>query len=115
MRRADACFSKGCDFLSSIGKSATASILPHSFRNEPLRKDCVHKAVLPARSERAAHFISVWRWGAETVMAMNLTVPDATAIFKSIKQACEEREAVEIEIGELRWKTDARLRSSDGI
>jgi hypothetical protein len=48
-------------------------------------------------------------------MAMNLTVPDATAIFKSIKQACEEREAVEIEIGELRWKTDARLRSSDGI
>jgi len=51
--------------------------------------------------------------GVDNVQAMKLSVKDATEIFKSIRSACEMREIKEIEVGELTWKTDARLQPED--
>ncbi len=51
--------------------------------------------------------------GIENVQAMRLLIADATAIFRSIKSACDMQEVVEIKVGELSWKTDARLQSTD--
>src|SRR5579863_2713612 len=47
--------------------------------------------------------------GIDNVQTMRLSISDAIEIFKSIKSACEMHEISEIRVGQLSWKTDARL------
>lgn len=50
--------------------------------------------------------------GAGEIQAMELSVSQAQEIFQSIKRACDLQEIAEIKIGDLSWKTDARLQSN---
>jgi hypothetical protein len=51
--------------------------------------------------------------GIDNVQAMKLSIGDATEIFESIRTACETCEIKEVKIGELSWKTDARIHPED--
>ncbi len=42
---------------------------------------------------------------------MGLSIDEAGEIFGSMKRACDHHEIVEIKVGELSWKTDARSKS----
>lgn len=44
---------------------------------------------------------------------MRLSIGDAREIFKSIESACETQGIGEIRVGELSWKTDARLHGAE--
>jgi hypothetical protein len=44
--------------------------------------------------------------------SMTLSVDEATQIFRSIQRACDLQEVVEIQVGDLSWKTVARLKSN---
>jgi hypothetical protein len=51
--------------------------------------------------------------GADGVETMKLSVDETMQLFESIRSALETRDIKEIKVGELSWKTDARIRSSD--
>ena len=42
---------------------------------------------------------------------MKLSVDEARQILRSIKNACDLNDVEEIKVGQLTWKTDARIRS----
>ena len=44
---------------------------------------------------------------------IKLSVDEARQVLQSMKQACELNDVVEIKVGELTWKTDARPTSKD--
>ena len=50
--------------------------------------------------------------GSDVVQSMKLSVKEAEQIFRSIKQACDLQDVVEVKIGDLSWKTDARVKSN---
>ena len=56
--------------------------------------------------------MSLGAGGSEVIQSMNLSVGEAQEIFRSIKRACDLHEIAEIKIGELSWRTDARLKSN---
>ena len=56
--------------------------------------------------------LSVGAGGSEVIQSMKLSVGEAQEIFQSIKRACDLHEIVEIKVGELSWRTDARLNSN---
>ena len=56
--------------------------------------------------------MSVGAGGSEVIQSMKLSVGEAQEIFQSIKRACDLHEIVEIKVGELSWRTDARLKSN---
>jgi hypothetical protein len=55
------------------------------------------------RVELTLNFMTV-----DDVFSMNLSVNEASEIFRSIKSACDKNGITEIKVGELSWKTDAR-------
>jgi hypothetical protein len=47
----------------------------------------------------------------DNIQSMRLSIDQAREIFRSIKRACELEEIVATKVGELSWRTDARLKS----
>jgi hypothetical protein len=56
--------------------------------------------------------MSVGAGGSESIQSMTLSVDDLKQIFGSIQRAYNLNEIVEIEIGDLSWKTDCRIQSN---
>jgi hypothetical protein len=59
--------------------------------------------------------MSVSSDGGDVIQSMSLSVDEAKQIFQSIKRACDLHEIVEVKVGELSWKADARLQSNPDI
>jgi hypothetical protein len=56
--------------------------------------------------------MSLGALGSDVVESMKLSVNEAEQIFRSIKHACDLQDVVEVKIGDLSWKTDARVKSN---
>ncbi|SFQ13466.1 hypothetical protein SAMN05216330_11675 [Bradyrhizobium sp. Ghvi] len=56
--------------------------------------------------------VSVGSGGSEVIQSFALSIDDAKKIFQSIERAYHHRDLAEIELGELWWKTDCRVRSN---
>ncbi|WP_204280227.1 hypothetical protein, partial [Raoultella ornithinolytica] len=50
--------------------------------------------------------------GPDFEMSVALSIDEAKRIFRSIERAYDDRELVEIKLGDLSWKTDCRVRSN---
>jgi 23S rRNA pseudoU1915 N3-methylase RlmH len=48
----------------------------------------------------------------DNIQAMKISIEDAKEIVRSIKRACDLNEIEEIKVGDLCWKTDARIQSA---
>lgn len=59
--------------------------------------------------------LSLISLNADDVQSNKLSVSDATQLFHSIKRACDLQDVVEVKVGDLSWKTDARLKSDPAL
>ena len=50
--------------------------------------------------------------GFDFTMSVALSINETNRIFRSIERAYDNRELVEIKLGDLSWKTDCRVRSN---
>lgn len=62
--------------------------------------------------EAEVELVSVGSGGSEVIQSFALSIDDAKKIFQSIERAYHHRDLAEIELGELWWKTDCRVRSN---
>jgi hypothetical protein len=57
--------------------------------------------------------LTLFSGSVEFTQSMELSIPEAKAIFQSIKSAYELRELQEIKVGGLSWTTDGRVQPTD--
>jgi hypothetical protein len=58
---------------------------------------------------------SIGAGGSEFIDSMALSFDQAKQLFRSIERAYDRQEVAEINIGDLSWKTDCRVKSSPDI
>ena len=62
--------------------------------------------------EAEVKLMSVGGGGSDVIQSMTLSIDDTKQIFQSIEHAYDHREFAEIQLGDLSWKTDCRVRSN---
>lgn len=55
--------------------------------------------------------MSLGAGGSESIQSVTLSIDEAEKVFGSLKRACDQRDIVEIKVGDLSWKVDARSES----